>query len=73
MDKRRYAIVRLSNYYDGSVNYNVRMDFYGERNAMSEWQVFIEDKNNHDGALYLLMDIYEGATLASYTSTKVKV
>jgi len=73
MEKRRYAIIRLSNWYDGSVNSTVRMDFYGERNAMSEWQVFIAQEDNQDGSVYLLMDSHEGQILASYDSKKVKV
>tara|TARA_Y100001963_G_scaffold49796_1_gene69800 strand:- start:1213 stop:1434 length:222 start_codon:yes stop_codon:yes gene_type:complete len=69
--KRRYAIIRFSNWYDGEANAKVHMDFYGERNAMSEWQVFVTDEQSQDEALYLLMDIHEGEVLASYNS-KVK-
>tara|TARA_R100000458_G_scaffold46272_1_gene44670 strand:+ start:2522 stop:2746 length:225 start_codon:yes stop_codon:yes gene_type:complete len=69
--KRQYAIIRLNNWLDGECNATVKMDFFGERNARSEWEVFISDSDISKG-IYLLVDYSNGDTIAKF-DTKDKV
>ena len=65
--KRNYAIIRLKNWLDGDCNADVKMDFFGERNAKSEWEEFIKDSDISKG-IYLLVDYSNGDTIAKFNT-----
>ncbi len=65
--KREYAIIRLKNWLDGECNADVKMDFFGERNARSEWKTFIADEELPKG-IYILVCYTTGDTLAKFNT-----
>ena len=73
MDNNRYfAIIRLTNWVDGEAKADVKMDFFGERNAKSEWDNYIAQEDLSNG-VYVLMDIQLGEIIAKVDTKDLAV
>jgi len=73
MDNNRYfAIIRLSNWMDGEARADIKMDFFGERNALSEWETYIAQEEL-DSGIYVLMNVQLGEIVAKVDTKDLAV
>lgn len=66
-NQRRFAILKVKNWFDGEVKVESEMDFFGLENATNEWETF-EATVDLDDANYMLVDIVTCEVIASKTA-----
>lgn len=66
-NQRRFAILKVKNWFDGEVKVTSEMDFFGLENATNEWETFIANVDL-DNANYMLVDILTCEVIASETA-----